>query len=180
MESAALLVHPIRLRIVHTLTGGRSLTTAALGELLPDIPKATLYRHIALLSEGGILRVVAERRVRGAVERSYQLVRDRPPVDAAAIASSTVDDHRRAFTVAMSTLIAEFDGYLRQEGSSPIDDLVGYQQMALWLTAEELAEFVGALQRVVLPLRDKEPRSGRSRYLFSPVLFPTEVDRSPA
>jgi hypothetical protein len=35
VSSADLLLHPVRLRILQALLGGRDLTTSQLGELLP-------------------------------------------------------------------------------------------------------------------------------------------------
>src|ERR1700689_4133268 len=81
MASADLLLHPVRLRIVKAFLGDRALTTAQLAAELDDVPAGSLYRHIALLTKAGVLQVVAERRVRGAVERTYAmrlLARDEP------------------------------------------------------------------------------------------------------
>lgn len=61
---ANLLLHPVRLRIV-TAAAGRELTAADLAAALPDVPQATLYRHLKRLVDGGMLAVVAENPVRG-------------------------------------------------------------------------------------------------------------------
>ncbi|MEN2740355.1 helix-turn-helix domain-containing protein [Microbacterium sp. X-17] len=174
MERADLLIHPVRIRIVHALTGQRILTAHDLHELLTDVSLASLYRQLALLVDGGILEVVAERRNRGTVERSYQLSVDRPPVDAETVASATPNDHRRAFTIAVTTLLSEFGAYLDRPDAAPMNDLVGYQQMSLWLSHEELAEFLTQLGRLITAVRAQQPEPGRERYLFSPVIFPTE------
>ena len=71
MASADLLLHPVRLRIVQAFLGDRALTTGELHAELDDVPTASLYRHVAHLVDAGVLSVVAERRVRGAVERTY-------------------------------------------------------------------------------------------------------------
>ena len=73
MTSADLLLHPVRLRIVKAFLGDRALTTSQLAAELDDVPAGSLYRHIARLTKAGVLQVVAERRVRGAVERTYTL-----------------------------------------------------------------------------------------------------------
>ena len=73
MASADLLLHPVRLRIVKAFLGDRALTTGQLAAELDDVPPGSLYRHVALLAKAGVLQVVAERRVRGAVERTYTL-----------------------------------------------------------------------------------------------------------
>ena len=73
MASADLLLHPVRLRVVKAFLGDRALTTAQLAAELSDVPAGSLYRHISRLTKAGVLHVVAERRVRGAVERTYAL-----------------------------------------------------------------------------------------------------------
>jgi hypothetical protein len=73
MATADLLLHPVRLRIVEAFLGDRALTTLQLREELPDVPAGSLYRHVAKLVDAGVLSVVGERRVRGAVERTYVL-----------------------------------------------------------------------------------------------------------
>src|SRR5688500_642643 len=100
MNVLELLGHPIRLRVVHAMRGGRMLTTSQLCARIPDVSKATVYRHVDLLAAGGILEVADEQRVRGAVERRYRLRQDRATIDADTIASLTLDDHRRGFATA--------------------------------------------------------------------------------
>jgi len=51
MDTLDLLLHPVRLRIVHAMSGGRILTTSDLCTRLPDVPKTTVYRHVALLKD---------------------------------------------------------------------------------------------------------------------------------
>ncbi|MYU09985.1 helix-turn-helix domain-containing protein [Streptomyces sp. SID8361] len=70
------------MRILQTLVGADELTTAQLRDRLPDVPPATMYRHIATLTQAGILEVIHERQVRGTVERSYRVRQDKAVVDA--------------------------------------------------------------------------------------------------
>ncbi|MEV6932318.1 helix-turn-helix domain-containing protein [Dactylosporangium sp. NPDC051485] len=172
MNAVELLLHPVRLRIVHALAGGRELTTAQLGALLPDVSRVTVYRQVAPLVEGGFLEVAGEERVRGATQRRYRLRRDRPVIDAGAAAAMSVEDHRRGFAAAVAVLLAEFNAYLDREGADPVADGVSYRQATLWLSPEEL----GALtRRVVEALGDVAghgPAPGRAPYLLSPILFP--------
>jgi hypothetical protein len=73
VASADLLLHPVRLRIVKAFLGDRALTTRQLACELPDVPAASVYRHVGRLAEAEVLHVVAERRVRGITERTYML-----------------------------------------------------------------------------------------------------------
>lgn len=173
MDAVDLLLHPVRLRIVHAMSGGRTLTTAQLGALLPDVSKATVYRHVGLLAEGGLLEVDGEQRVRGAVERTYRLRRTRAVIDAETAASASAEDHRRAFAVAMAALLAEFNAYLDRD-PDPARDLVGYRQHAIWLSPRERAELIDELRDVIVARMANEPAPERTRHLLSPILFPAE------
>src|SRR5512132_3192187 len=102
MDTLELLLHPVRVRIVHAMSGGHTRTTSELCARLPDVSKATVYRHVSLLAEAGLLEVAGEQRVHGAVERRYRLNRTRAVIDQDAAASMSLDDHRHGFAAAMA------------------------------------------------------------------------------
>lgn len=172
MNAVELLLHPVRLRIVHLLAAGE-LTTTDLGARLPDVSRVTVYRQVAVLAEHGFLEVAGEQRVRGAVERRYRLRRDRPVIDEDAAAAMSLEDHRRGFAAAMAVLIAEFDAYLDRDGADPVGDGVSYRQGVLWLSPAELAELTRRMLGVLRDATANEPAPGRAPYLLSPVVFPT-------
>ncbi|MCK7622262.1 helix-turn-helix domain-containing protein [Streptomyces sp. RS10V-4] len=172
MDPLELLAHPVRLRIVHALRGERTLTATQLCGLVRDASKATVYRHLDLLTSGGVLEVAEERRVRGAVERRYRLRQERASISRETAESLTAEDHRRAFAVAMAALLAEFHAYLDQEHAAPATDPVGYRQHAIWLDDEELRSLLGELRAAIAPRLANEAAPGRARYLLSPILFP--------
>lgn len=174
MDPLDLLFHPVRMRIVHVMSGYDTRTTSDLCDRLPDVPKTTLYRHVGILADAGMLEVVDEQRVHGAVERHYRLRRDRTRIDDAAAQTMTTEDHRRAFAAAMATLLGEFNTYLDRPGADPFVDLVGYRQGVFWLTREELAEIIGAVQALLADRWTNPPAPGRRPYLISPVFFPTQ------
>src|ERR1035437_6654378 len=128
MDTVDLLLHPVRLRIVHALSGGRTLTTTELSGRLPEVSKVTVYRQGALLAEGGVLEVAGEQGVRGAVERRCRLRQDRPVVDGEVAAAMSLEDPRRGFAAAMAVLIAEFNAYLDRDGADPAADSASYTQ----------------------------------------------------
>lgn len=169
-----MLAHPVRLRIVHAMRGGRLLTTAQLCERLPDTSKATVYRHVEILTAGGILEVAEEERVRGAVQRRYRLHQDRATVDRETAQSLTPDDHRRVFTAAMATLLAEFNAYLDRPEADLTRDAVGYRQHAIWLSDDEVLELIEGMRAAILPKLSNEATTERTQYLLSPILFPLE------
>ncbi|MEU4700790.1 helix-turn-helix domain-containing protein [Nonomuraea dietziae] len=174
MDTWELLTHPVRLRVVHAMSGGRTLTTSQLCARMPDISKATVYRQVGLLAEGGVLEIDGEQRVRGAVERRYRLRGELALIDAETAASATLEDHRRVFATAMAALIAEFNVFLDREHDGSIAESVGYRQHALWLSREELADMISELRRTIVARMANEPTPERAQYLLSPILFPLE------
>ncbi|WP_433044336.1 helix-turn-helix domain-containing protein [Dactylosporangium sp. CS-033363] len=172
MDPVELLLHPVRLRIVHALSGGRSLTTQQLCERIADASKATVYRHVALLADAGILEEAGQQRVRGFVERHYRLQPARAAVSAERAASATVDEHRRAFAASMAALLAEYQAYLDDPAADPARDQVGYRQHAVWLTDDERAALIEGMRAGIVPHMANGPGPGRSQYLLSPILFP--------
>jgi DNA-binding transcriptional ArsR family regulator len=174
VDLSQLLVHPVRLRIIHAMSGGRAVTTSQLCERMPDVSKATVYRHVSLLADGGILAVDGEQRVHGAVERRYRLRRERAVIDADTAASASLDDHRHAFAAAMASLSAEFNAYLDRDQADPTSDLVGYRQHAIWLSPAERADLIEKMRAAILPHIGHAPSPERQQHLISPILFPIE------
>ena len=175
MATADLLLHPVRLRIVQAFLGDRTLTTADLRGELPDVPTASLYRHVGVLAEAGVLAVVGERKVRGAAERSYRLVTEAASVGAADAAAMSVDEHRRAFATFVAALLADFDRYADAAagpGLDPAADGVGYRQVALWLDDEEFTGLVTELRAVLTARLALEPDGVRRRRIVSQVFLP--------
>lgn len=171
MTSANLLLHPVRLRILQAFLGDRALTTADLRSEMPDVSPASLYRHIALLVDAGVLSVVSERRVRGAVERTYVL-----RVAAASINLDEVDrmsreDHRQAFMAFVAGLLGDFDRYLSRDEIDLVRDGVGYRMAGFWLDDGELAELIRELARVIQPRLANAPKPGRRRRILGGVLL---------
>jgi DNA-binding transcriptional ArsR family regulator len=169
-----LLLHPVRLRIVHALAGGRERTIGELCARMPEVSKVTVYRHVAMLVDAGFVEVAGEHRVRGAVERRYRLRQDRPPIDEKAAAAMSLEDHRRGFATAMVVLMSEFNAYLDRGAANPTADSVSYRQGTLWLDPDEVAELRSELLKVLRPRVGNKPSRGRTAYLLSPILFPTE------
>ncbi len=173
MASADLLLHPVRLRIVQAFLGDRSLTTSRLAAELSDLPAASLYRHVARLVDAGVLAVVAERRVRGAVERTYVLRLSAAQLGPAEAAAMTPDEHRQAFMAFIAGLLADFDRYLAAGTPDLVRDGVGYRMAALWLDDAELATFASDLAGVIQARLTNQPAPRRRRRLVAGVMMPS-------
>ncbi len=172
MASADLLLHPVRLRIVQAFLGDRALTTTDVRAELPDVPPASLYRHIARLVAGGVLAVVAERKVRGALERTYVLRTAAASVGVDELDEMTPDQHRQMFLAYVAGLIGDYDRYLARRDIDLVRDGVSYRLAGMWLDDLELMELVRDVGRVVQPRLANPPKPGRKRRILGTVLLP--------
>jgi DNA-binding transcriptional ArsR family regulator len=174
VASADLLLHPVRLRIVQAFLGDRALTTSELRSELPDVPPASLYRHVARLVDAGVLAVVAERRVRGARERTYVLRTQAAQVSLDDVEKMSAEEHRQAFLAFVAGLIGDYDRYLARGDIDLVRDGVSYRLAGLWLDDNELTEVAREFIRVLQPRLANPPRPGRKRRILATVLLPGE------
>src|ERR1700678_286468 len=151
MASADLLLHPVRLRIVKAFLGDRALTSKQLAAELPDVPAGSIYRHVARLTEAGVLQVVAERRVRATTERTYALRMYDARMQPDEIAAMTLDQHLNAFLAYVAGLLGDFDRYIAKQPADPGQDGSGYRVAAMWLTDAELAAYLREFEEITRP-----------------------------
>lgn len=172
MTSADLLLHPVRLRIVQAFLGDRALTTAQLAAELGDVPAGSLYRHVAMLTRAGVLQVVAERRVRAVVERTYMLRAAAAQIRPDEVAAMTPEQHFQAFVAYVAGMLTDAERYLLTGSPDPARDGASYRMAAMWLTDTELAELARDLQQVFLPRLVNRPSKRRRRRSLYTVLLP--------
>jgi Helix-turn-helix domain len=172
VTTADLLLHPVRLRIVKAFLGDRALTTSDLRAELEDVPAASLYRHVARLVDAGVLSVVAERRVRGAVERTYVLRVTAAQVGLDELDKMTPDDHRQMFITLVAGLLGDFDRYLARGDIDPLRDGVMFRTAGLWLNDAEFEDLALDMARVLQPRMANPPKPGRKLRVLTTVLLP--------
>jgi hypothetical protein len=172
--NAELLLHPVRLRIVQAFLGDRALTTSQLSAELSDVPPASLYRQVARLVKAGVLQVVAERRVRGAIERTYVLRLAATSILPDEVAAMTPAEHRQAFMAYVAGLQAAADRYFARPDFDLFKDRAGYRLAAMWLDDAEYDAMVADLAKVLAPRLANAPRKGRRRRMLGYVMLPGE------
>jgi DNA-binding transcriptional ArsR family regulator len=172
MDTTDLMLHPVRLRIVHATFDGNPFTITQLRRRMPDVSKATMYRQIALLADNGLIEVEGEERKGGAVERRYRLHPARTIIDADAAAAMNNEDHRRGFAASLATLLAEFDTYINSDGANPTADMVSYRQAVVWLSDKEKRAMYDEVVAALRPYLTNRPSRNRRRHLLATIMFP--------
>lgn len=172
------------MRVILALAGRGPMAASELLERMPDVPQATLYRHLNALRQGGIVAVAdephaaGERRTRGAVERRFALQPGAASLSPADLANATPDDHLRWFASFVAGLVGAFGRYVASGVPDLVRDGVGYREVILHLSDAELASMSAALNAALMPFVANQPASGRTARLLATILLP--ADRGPA
>lgn len=166
---AEVVLHPVRLRIIQQL-GGRNRTTAQLREALPDIPQATLYRHVAALLDAKVVAVVDERRSRGAIERTLALGDRMAAIDHAELSAMSSAQLSTAFLTFLGDVTGDFDRFLSAD-SREARELVGFARTPLYVNTEDLATIQAGLAELLTPYLT-ERQEGQQRVNLATILLP--------
>lgn len=173
---ANLILNPARLRILGELAG-RSLTTADLGRLLPDLPQATLYRHVKTLLENGIIAVHSEARVNGAVERTFSLVNQNLRLAPEDLRSMTGEDHLQTFAVYAAALRQTLERFVAKASQEQLGNgVLRYNRAAVYMTDDEFADFSARFTALTDELFQRTPGAGRRRFVLASVIIPESED----
>jgi len=171
-QKADLILHPIRMRIIQCLIGGAPKSSQQLQALLPDVPQATLYRHLKKLNDAGMLTVAEERPNRGTVERWYTLPEQAAELTADDLRAASADDHLAFFMKFASHLIGQYGRYVKREGADLLEDGVSYRQIALQLSDDEHKRLLENIRELLLEAGRNEPTPERRTRLYTTVVFP--------
>ncbi|MFC0186877.1 helix-turn-helix domain-containing protein [Fictibacillus aquaticus] len=172
MKKIDILLHPVRMRILQCLIGNESYSPQELSVRLSDIPRTSVYRHVNILAEAGMIEVAKEQQSRGSIEKFYRIAAAGAEVSPEEIQSMSKDDHLRSFFTFLLMLHQQFDEYLNSGNFDMLTDGVGYRQTALHLTDEELSSFAQELNGVVSKYITNPPGDGRKERLFSTIYVP--------
>lgn len=164
------------MRILQCFTGQRPITAQRLHELLPDVPQATLYRHLNKLTEAGLLTIINKRKVRGATEKTFALSEQNMHVLPAELAMLSREEHLRYFSAFLAAVISDFQRYLQQDQIDLIADGVGYRQVSLYLSDEEFVQLAQNINAAILPAIKNEPAPGRRLRKLTSIVIPDPLE----
>ena len=141
MEIAEVVMNPVRQRIFQYFLLHKTGTVKELKKALPDVPNASLYRHINILADHSILVVVDENRIRGTVESVYQLNKNALAVE---------DENGNAVQMSLLSICASFARYFAKGNADPKKDMLLLTNCTLLLTDEEFSGFLSEINEIAL------------------------------
>lgn len=151
MDIVEIVMNPARQRIFQYLLVHETGTVKEIRKALPDIPSASLYRHMKILTDNDILTVVEENRIRGTVESVYKLNKK---------ALEKNDNTELSVQASLLRLCEEFAKYFSRGDVNPVKDMLLLTSCTLKLTDEEFAAFFSEINQVALKYMSMEAHDG--------------------
>lgn len=159
-EKAALVIHPIRLRILQLLSR-EPLTIRKLDQLMPDVAKSSIYRHIRKLLDAGFIEIAETHPVKGTPENSYRLLQA-PHINVEDVQQMTKEDHLRLFSSYVAGLVQGFKSYLdSRETIDLMSDRVGYSEILFYADIEEFDALFMSIRDQLSQISQQTPQPGR-------------------
>ena len=149
MEIAEIVMNPVRQRIFQYLLVHETGTVKDIRKALTDIPSASLYRHMKILTDNAVLTVVGENRIRGTVESIYQLNKSALEIN---------DADGAGVQMALLSICASFAKYFAGGHADPRKDMLMLTTCTLTLTDEDFMSFLSEINRLALKYMDIEVR----------------------
>ena len=162
MEIAEVVMNPVRQRIFQYFLLHEAGTVKELKRALPDVPNASLYRHIKVLAEHSILTVVGENRIRGTVESVYQLNKE---------------EGGNAVQMSLLSICASFARYFAGDDVDPKRDMLLLTSCTLLLTDEEFSGFLSEINEIALKYMKAEANESSKMRQITLISAPTNEQR---
>ncbi len=150
MEMAEVVMNPVRQRIFQYFLLHETGTVKDIKKALPDVPSASLYRHVKILADSSILMVVGENRIRGTVESIYRLNKS---------ALSAGDESGNAVQMSLLSICAAFAKYFSGGNADPERDMLLFTNCTLLLTDGEFSDFLSEINEVALKYMKVEAKA---------------------
>ncbi|TWT01773.1 helix-turn-helix domain-containing protein [Planomicrobium sp. CPCC 101079] len=164
-SKADVVLHPVRMRIIQTLVNRRQLTVQQIGEKLPDVPQASLYRHLKKLVEAEIVKAVEEHQVRGTVEKVYALPEQAASLSEEELKNAGAEEHMSFFMKFFATVLDDFERYVAQDDFDFIKDGTGYRQVSFYANDDEYLDLLETINGAMMKLIGNEEEGRRKRTL---------------
>ena len=156
-----------RQRILQVIMTKEEATSGEIGEELPDVPRASLYRHIKVLLDAEVIIVVRETFKRGSIEKTYAMAPQMPYED-------TNEEYNSLIQSALMGLQGEFYRYFNGENPDPQRDLLTVGSASLVMSDEEMKDFIIAYGELLQKYMPNKPAEGRKVRKITIVVSPNE------
>jgi DNA-binding transcriptional ArsR family regulator len=172
LAAIRVMSNPTAFRLLAVIGMRGPQTTGEIARVLADVPTSSLYRQLSRLRKAGVLRVIAERRARGAVERTYALSsREAGALQPADLAGLPIAQLRSTFRNLLATMVADASGYIESPAFSRDRTLMRAGLAVCKLTDEEYVKVMYDVGAAITQYKERSeapPTAKRRRfYIFA-------------
>lgn len=153
INKAEIIMHPVRMKISQALMRNKEngLTPLEMVKIIKDVPQATLYRHIQVLLDAGVIRIIKEKKVRSISEKYYTLNEEEARLTADDWKKSSSKEKLNYISYYQLSLMTQYQNYLtklEEQGCS--DDGSTFSLVELKLDDENFKKFQTELNDLVI------------------------------
>ncbi len=167
-QLSEIVMNPVRQRIIQFLITSGKGTPADILQKLPDVPPASLYRHMKKLLSAGCIEVVEEKKIRGTIEKTYALCKD--PVGQ----NPTNQELGKVFYQLLLSMQGTFLHYFADEQADPQKDMLLLQTATLLMSDEEFMKLLTDIGALLAQAASNELGAGRKVRRLSFISSPNE------
>ncbi|MFD3449442.1 transcriptional regulator [Microbacteriaceae bacterium 4G12] len=151
-NKAEILMHPVRIKICQALMRNREhgLTPLEMVKILKDVPQATLYRHLQIMVDSGIIHVIKEKKVKSVSEKYYALNGEEPRLDRSEWNKASNEEKLDYVSFYQLLLMTQYQSYLKKLEEQNCQDGATFSLVELKLDEEHFTQFQNDLNELMI------------------------------
>lgn len=165
------LSDPYRCQLFVEILRGTCSKASELHNRCPNIPRATMYRHLKRLTDDGLIEVVDEVKKRGTVERTYAPVKRVFDNMESVIQSNPSEMYFSMFMQYVLSFVQQFREFCDDSDADLTHD-AGFSMSPILATNEEINSALREIADIIGRLRENEPAEGRRFHTIGLILSP--------
>ncbi|MDI2585768.1 helix-turn-helix domain-containing protein [Psychrobacillus sp. NEAU-3TGS] len=153
VNKAEVLMHPVRMKISQALMRNKEngLTPLEMVEIIQDVPQATLYRHIQVLMDAGVIRILKEKKIRSVTEKYYTLNEDAARLNTEEWRNLNKDKKLSYISYYQLSLMTQYQNYLSNlEQKNSSEDHATFSILELKMDDQQFENFQTELNDLML------------------------------
>lgn len=164
--------HPVKCKLLLEILNCEQTTAKHLSETFSDIPPATLYRYLKKMTADGVLKIVNQTQVRGAVEKTYALAIDLKQEMNDVLDNNSGEAYMQTFIQYMLGFAEQFQEYCKKVDIDIVKDKSGFSLSPLYLSDEELEEFMKNYLMITEKYKNNSATQGRKLRSIGLIIAP--------